>query len=158
MTSRRLTAEETAHWGKKLNNGSIKPEAMKFADSGTIKDNDPYVLRVTNGQWDKDPGKKTLVIQVYKRLDIPPDRAIEVIQSALIDVFGEKAGSQAECDYRNVGEIKKKLKMDKLPDGEHDTATIIFAPGPIVYTQRPERVRDRMALALRTWHERSLNW
>lgn len=129
-----------------------------FADAGDVASNDPYVLRVTNGQWDKDPSKKTLVIQVYKRQDIEPARAIEVIQSALHDVFGPRAAEQAECDYRNVSEIKKKLRMDRLPDGELDTATIIFRPGPIVYTQRPERVRDRMARSLREWHERSLNW
>lgn len=156
MGTRDLTPEERARWAEPMNK-AVDASPIKFARAGT-GGNDPYLIEVGNGQWDQDPRKPTLVIHIIKRSDIAPARAMEVVQHALADVFGRGAGEKAEKDYRNVAELKKRLGANHVIDEAHDSMTIIFPPGPIVYTRKPEFVRDKLAHALRTWHERSMSW
>lgn len=156
MTTKMLTKDESRKWSERLV-GNVGARPLKFARAGD-DGRSPYMIEVTNGQWEADPTKKTLVIHVIKRADINPDRALEVVRSALVDVFGPHVGRTAECDYRNVGELRKRLGTGNMINESHDSMTIIFPPGPITYTQPPESVRARLAHALRVWHERSLSW
>ena len=135
----------------------MSPSALVFSEAGTGA-NDPYMIRVTKGQWDQDPSKKTLVIQVTKRSDIDPNRAVAVAQHALQDVFGADGAKQAYCEYRNVHELKKRLGKDHIVDEPFDTMTIIFNPGPVVYTRKPSSVHNRMAAAFGKWHVKSETW
>jgi hypothetical protein len=156
MTTRTLNPKERAQWAGKLN-GEVRPSALVFADAGE-DGSGPYMIRVTNGQWEQDPRQKTLVIQVFKRVDIHPDKAVTVLQHALVDVFGPHAGAEAECDYRNVAELKKVMGANNVISEPHDTMTVIFRPGAVTRTRRPAYVRDRLAHEIRKWHERSLSW
>lgn len=156
MTTRMLTTAEQKKWAPAMNK-SVEASPLIFAKAGE-NGNDPYMIEVTNGQWEQDPSKPTLVIHVIKRADIHPDRAVEVLQHALTDVFGRGVGRQAECDYRNVGELKRRLGKGNFIQEAHDSMTVIFPPGPIVYTRKTSWVRDQMAHAVRKWHERSMGW
>ena len=156
MGTRELTPEERAKWTGPMNK-SVEASPLKFARAGTSA-NDPYMIEVTNGQWEQDSRKPTLVIHIIKRSDIRPERAMEVVQHALADVFGRGAGEIAEKDYRNVAELKKRLGSNHVINEAHDSMTIIFPPGPIVYTRKTEFVRDKLAYALKVWHDRSAGW
>lgn len=153
---RQLTTAEQKKWAPTMNK-SVEASPLIFSKAGE-GGNDPYMIEVTNGQWEKDPSKPTLVIHVIKRSDIHPSRAVEVLQSALTDVFGRGVGKVAECDYRNVDELRKRLGTGNFIQENHDSMTVIFPPGPIVYTRKTAWVRDQMANAIRVWHERSSNW
>lgn len=146
-----LDAKEQAQWSKKLNNG-VGAKALEFARAEDA--NAPFQISVTNSQV---PEGKTLVIQFLKRPDLNPDQAVAIVQHALIDVFGRHAGAEAECDYRNVGEIKKRMGNEMIAE-DHDSLTVIFGPGTVAYTRRPAWVRDEMARACRAWYETSKSW
>ena len=150
-TTRMLNPEEKARWGKKLNKDvTAKPLLFARADEA----NAPLQISVTNGQV---PEGKTLVLQFLKRPDIHPDRAVQIVQHALVDVFGRHAGAEAECDYRNIAELKKRMGNEMVAE-DHDSLTVIFMPGTVAYTRRPSWVRDRMADACRRWYEASRSW
>ena len=156
MSTRTLTPDERRQWGEKINR-DVKASPIVPADAGTGA-NDPYHIRVLNGQWDQDPSKPTLVIQVTKRVDIAPQRAVEVLQHALVDVFGPHPGPGVVKEYRDVAELKKRLREHHIVSEAHDTLTVIFPPGPIVYTRKVAAVRNAMAAALKKWHEASSSW
>jgi hypothetical protein len=149
--TRVLNSQERASWGQRLNK-SVKTTPLIFAKAEDA--NAAFQVSVTNGQV---PEGKTLIIQLEKRPDIDPRRAEEVAQHALIDVFGRTAAAQAECDYRNVKEVRSRMGNEMVGE-DLDHLTIIFSPGPIAYTRKPAWVRDQMALALKTWFDRSGSW
>lgn len=149
--TRMLNAQEQAQWGKKLNK-DVAAKPLLFAKAEEA--NAPLQISVTNGQV---PEGKTLVIQFLKRPDIHPDRAVAIVQHALVDVFGRHAGAEAECDYRNVAELRKRMGNEMVSE-DHDSLTVIFMPGTVAYTRRPSWVRDRMADACRRWYETSKSW
>lgn len=153
MTTKILTPEESRSWQRKIKD-KVDAEPLVFAraDEATA----PFVLEVTNGQ--APGGGKNLIIHLIKRADIHPDKAVEIVQHALVDVFGAKVGEQAECDYRNVTELKKRYGEDQMISEAHDSLTVIFPPGPVVYTRSTKWVRDQMAMALRRWYDKSLSW
>jgi hypothetical protein len=146
-----LNPQEQAQWGKKLNKGvDAKPLSFEKAQEA----NAPFQISVTNGQV---PEGKTLIIQLLKRPDIHPDRAVQIVQHALVDVFGRHAGAEAECDYRNVAELRKRFGNEMVSE-DHDSLTVIFSPGTVAYTRRPHWVRDQMAAACRRWYDASRDW
>ena len=151
MTTKELTPEESREWRRKIEGKNVKAEPLVFAraDQGA----GPFVLEVTNGQG---PEGRTLIIHVFKRGDVHPERAKEIVQHALVDVFGEQAGREAECDYRNISELKKRLGNEMVNES-HDSLTVIFG-GAVAMTRNRDWVRDNMALALARWYERSLSW
>ena len=149
--TRILGPQEQRQWSQKLNH-EVGAKPLVFAKAEDA--NAPFQISVTNGQ---SPEGKTLIIQLVKRPDGPPDRAVVVAQHALVDVFGRDAGSQAECDYRDVKELRARMGNEMVNE-EHDSLTIIFKPGAITYTRRPEWVRDRLAAELRKWFEASSSW
>jgi hypothetical protein len=150
--TRILTPQESRDWQKKIK-GQVKAEPLVFskADDATS----PFVLEVTNGQ---SPEGKTLIIHIFKRTDVDPDKAVLIAQHALVDVFGPEAGAQAECDYRNVAELKKRFGPDHLASEILDSMTIIFKPGPIAWTRSRDWVRDSLAVALNRWYQKSSGW
>lgn len=149
---RELGPEEAKVWQQRIvDNVDASPLPFECADEATA----PFIIEVTNGQ---SPEGKTLIIHLIKRADLHPDRAIEVARHALVDVFGPDAGTQAECDYRNVAELKKKLGDEQMISEAHDSLTIIFPTSSIVYTRSRAWVRDQMAMALRRWYDKSLSW
>lgn len=151
MTTRVLNPEEARVWQRRIKDTvDASPLVFDRAEDG----NAPFHLEVTNGQ--APGGGKTLIIHVFKRADIAPERAQEIVQSALVDVFG--VGHEAECDYRDVGELRKRFGDKHLASETHDSLTIIFPPGPIAYSRRAGWVRDKMALALFDWYRKSLTW
>lgn len=149
---RALSTDEQRHWSKKLNKDVVAaPLIFKRAQDA----NAPFQISVTNGQG---PGSgKTLIIQLAKRPDIAPARAVEIVQHALIDVFGPTAGREAECDYRDVAELKKRMGKEMVAENQ-DSLTVIFDPGRIAATRRPASVRTAMAEACRRWFEASESW
>lgn len=149
MSSKVMDVEEARAWRQKIPR-SVSARALVFARAEEA--NSPFVIEVTRGQG---PDGKNLIIHIVKRADIHPDLAIKIVQHALVDVFGADAGKQAECDYRNVIELKKKYGRDVVPE-DHDAMTIIFDQGPIAYTHSPTWVRDKLALALGKWSR--ANW
>jgi hypothetical protein len=152
MTTRILTAQESQVIAKKFEDKvSAAPLVFSRAEDATS----PFVIEVTRGQA---ADGKTLVIHIFKRLDVPKSRAIEVVQHALIDVFGAETGAQADCDYRDVAALKRAYGREMVVDEPFDSLTIIFRPGLVVYTRTPNWVRDQMALALTRWYRSSLGW
>jgi hypothetical protein len=147
-----LTPEESKKWQGRLKDKNLSAKPLSFERAQDA--NAPFQVSVTNGQ---DPGGKTLIIQLEKRPDIDPDRALVIAQHALVDVFGPGAGQEAECDYRNVNELKKQLGKEMVPENT-DNLTIMFGPGVIAFTRRPNWVRDNMAAALRRWYDASGSW
>lgn len=152
MANKILTPDEAREWRRKIK-GKVSAEPLAFskADEATS----PFFLEVTNGQH---PDGRTLVIHVFKRADIVPERAIEIVQHALTDVFGRDAALWADCDYRNVTELRKSFGDAHLASEVHDSLTVIFRPGPVALTRTRNWVRDQMAAALRRWYGRSLSW
>jgi hypothetical protein len=150
---RRLSVDESRQWEKKIADSvDASPLVFARADEGI----GPFVLEVTNGQGPN--GAKTLVIHMIKRMDLDPARAVEIARHALTDVFGPEAGAQADCDYRDVAELKKRYGDKHIVNETHDSMTVVFDSGVIPYTRSIESVRNQMADALRRWHERSLDW
>lgn len=152
MSTKILTVKESVEWQNKIKD-KVGAEPLVFSKANEATS--PFTLEVTNGQG---PDGKTLIIHVFKRADIDPRRAIEIVQHALIDVFGPDAGAQADCDYRDVRELKKRFGDNHLASEVHDSMTVIFGPGPIALTRPRAWVRDRMAMALRRWNDKSLSW
>ena len=147
-----LSPEESRVWREKLpKNAKASPLVFARADEA----NAPFVLSVTNGQ--APGGGKTLIIQIVKRADIGHDRAIAIVQHALVDVFGADTGKEAECDYRDVQALREKLGKEVVAEA-HDSMTIIFDSSPVAYTRPRDWVRDQMAAALRRWYEKSSDW
>jgi hypothetical protein len=148
-----LNRDERRVWQQRIKDTvDASPLVFDRAEDG----NAPFHLEVTNGQ--APGGGKTLVIHVFKRADIDPGRAQEIVQSALVEVFGPTAGAQAECDYRDVKELRAIFGDKHLASETHDSLTIIFPPGPISYSRRTDWVRDRMAAALFNWYRKSMSW
>lgn len=149
---RQLTPSEQAQWSSKLNN-DVSAAPLQFARAQDA--NAPFQISVTNGQ--APGGGKTLIIQLQKRPDITKERAIAVAQHALVDVFGKDAGREADCDYRDVAELRKRMGREMVAE-EFDNLTVIFNPGVIAAMYRPETVRTRMADSCRRWFELSESW
>lgn len=152
MGTKVLTPQESRDWQKKIKDHvAAEPLVFSKADDATS----PFVLEVTNGQ---SPEGKTLIIHIFKRTDVDPDKAVLIAQHALVDVFGPEAGAQAECDYRNVSELKKRFGAEHLASEILDSMTIIFKPGPIAWTRSRDWVRDSLAVALNRWYQKSASW
>lgn len=148
-----MNPEEARAWQKKISE-TVDASPLPFARADDA--NSPFMLEVTNGQ--SPEGGKTLIIHIFKRVDMHPQRAKEIAQHALHDVFGAEAAAQAELDYRDVKELKKRYGQDNIINEAHDSLTIIFRPGPIAYTRSRSWVRDQMAMALSRWYTKSLSW
>lgn len=131
------------------------PSPLKFSRAGE-KSSEPYMVEVTNGQWDRDPKKKTLVIHIHVRPGINQERAKEVFQHALVDVFGAKPDNDFYMDFFDPAEFQ--IRYGTQPALTQFTMNVIFSPGPIVDTRRPEFVRDAMAQAMAKWHGASASW
>lgn len=151
--SRILSPDESRAWQKKLGDKDVGARPLVFERAQEA--NAPFQVSVTNGQV---PGGKSLVIQLIKRPDIDPARAVLIAQHALVDVFGPHAGAQAELDYIDAAELKKRSGVDDKFVAETDSLSVVFGPGPITATRRPAWVRDQLATALRRWHEASADW
>jgi hypothetical protein len=152
MTTKMLTPQESRAWQQKIKDHvQAAPLVFSKADDATS----PFVLEVTNGQ---SPEGKTLVIHILKRADVDPDKAVLIVQHALVDVFGPEAGAQAECDYRNVAELKKRFGPGNVIGEVLDSMTVIFKPGPIARTRGRDWVRDSLAVALNRWYQKSGSW
>jgi len=131
------------------------PSPLKFSRAGE-KASDPYMVEVTNGQWDKDPRKKTLVVHVHVRPGINRERAKEIFQHTLVDVFGARPDGDFFLDFFDPEEFQTRYGTQ--PALTQFTMNVIFFPGPIVDTRRPDVVRDAVAAAMRKWHEKSSAW
>jgi hypothetical protein len=153
MATKLLNPEESRRWQSKIKD-SVDASPLPFARADDATS--PFMLEVTNGQ--SSGGGKTLIIHIFKRADMHPKRAQEIAQHALHDVFGAAAAAQADLDYRDVKELKKRYGQDNMINEAHDSLTIIFRPGPIAYTRSRSWVRDQMAKALSHWYTKSLNW
>ena len=152
MTTKVLNPEEARIWQQRIKDTvDATPLVFERAEDA----NAPFHLEVTNGQ--APGGGKTLIIHVFKRADIARERAQEIVQSALVDVFGQGAGEQADCDYRDVVELRKRFGEKHLASETHDSLTVIFK-GSIAYSRRTEWVRDNMAAALFDWYRKSMSW
>ena len=153
MTTKILTQAESRAVAQKFKDKSVNAEPLVFskADDATS----PFVLEVTNGQ---SPEGKTLVIHIFKRQDVVKDRAIAVVQHALVDVFGADAGAEADCDYRDVVALKKAYGSQMVVNEPMDSLTIIFRTGPVAYTRSRDWVRDRLATALNFRYQQSQKW
>lgn len=153
MNSRILTPTESRRWQQKLTDDvSAKPLDFAVADDA----NAPFQVSVTNGQ--APGGGKTLVIQLMLRPDVRRERAVEVAQHALSDVFGREAGAEADLDYMDAAELKKRTGVDGKFVTNVDSLSIVFGPGRVSATRRPPWVRDQLAAALRRWWETSAGW
>ena len=131
----------------------VKPPSALVFERG----NDAgYVIEVTNGQWERDPSQKTLIVHAFVKPGIPMARAHEVFQHALVDVFGEHPDNDHHVDYYDPAEFRQRFNT--APVMTSHTMTVIFAPGPVVYTRRPEFVRNAMIVAMRKWHDASASW
>jgi hypothetical protein len=126
----------------------------------------PYVLDVTNGQWEGDPRLKTLVVKAQVAPGVPLERAKAVFQLAAIDTFGETVPAPRLLDWYNPA-------LEKVPVSPLVLLTLIFFPGIIHYgpdkkvsrvepltdaqvfiaTRRPSTIRDVMAYNMRLRHE-----
>lgn len=149
MSTRILSQDESRQWQSKIKDSvGAKPLPFSKADDA----NAPFQISVTNGQA---PEGKTLIIQLVKRPDISAERAVEIVQHALVDVFGRHAGEEAECDYFDAEEMKRKFGQAALPV---DALTVTFRPGPIALTRRPEWVRNQMAASTVRWFQASNSW
>jgi hypothetical protein len=141
----------------------IKPQALVMERAG-ISVGDPYLIEVTNGQWEGDPREKTLVIHAQVRPGVEIERAKAVFQHAVIDVFTEHVPAPRMMDYYSPVEEKAKGNMATLP---MVSLTLIFFPGVVtagvpaldrdaktfIATRRPSTVRDMIAAAMRARHE-----
>jgi len=160
MSTKILSPDESKKWSDKLKKStSASPLVFARGDEAF----QPFLLEVTKGQ--SSTGGKTLIIHVIKRADIEPERAEEIVRHALVDVFGKHAGVEAECDYRNVAELKKRFGPENVVNEPFDSMTIIFDRNPhtggvstIAYTRSIAWVRDKMTVALAKWYEKSRSW
>lgn len=149
---KKLVGEEAERWQKKIPN-HIDARPLVFAKADEI--DSPFVLEVTNGQGPL--GTKTLVIQITKRADANKQRALLVVRHALADVFGADAGKVADCDYRDVAELRKRLGKEMINEA-HDHLTVVFDGGVVPAIRHRDWVRDQLAAALRRWWGESAGW
>lgn len=138
-----------------------RPLVMERAGIGA---GDPYLIQVTNGQWEGDPREKTLVISAQVRPGIVLARAKAVFQHAVIDVFTERVPAPRMMDYYDPAEEKARGNVPALA---MISLTLVFFPGVVtdgvpvrdrdakafIATRRPSTVRDMMAAAMRDRHE-----
>jgi len=153
MATRILTREESKAIQSKFKDKHVGAEPLVFSKADDVTS--PFVLEVTNGQ---SPEGKTLIIHIFKRLDVGRERAIAVVQHALVDVFGAEAGTQADCDYRDVAAMKKTYGQGMVVNEPFDSLTIIFRTGPVAYTRSRDWVRDALATALNVRYQQSSKW
>jgi len=150
MTTKILTADESKKWQNKLdNNISASPLVFARADEA----NSPFMIEVTNGQ---DENGKNLIIHVFKRGDLDPEKALLIFKHALQDTFGRQGAIEGECFYINAAEMNKKMGGKTFA---HDSMDVTFHSGTTTACIRSkEWVRDRLAAGLRKWYERSFSW
>lgn len=141
----------------------INPKPLVMERAG-ISAGDPYLIEVTNGQWEGDPSEKTLVIHAQVRPGIALERAKSVFQHAVIDVFTERVPAPRMMDWYDPAEEKAKGNKPALA---MISLTLVFFPGVItagvpvkdrdakvfIATRRPATVRDMIAAAMRIRHE-----
>lgn len=147
----------------------INPRPLVMERAG-VSASDPYLIQVTNGQWEGDPGEKTLVISVQVRPGIVLERAKSVFQHAVIDVFTERVPAPRMMDWYDPAEEKARGNKPALA---LISLTLIFFPGVItkdnagqvvkvtkdldakafIATRRPSTVRDLIAAAMRSRHD-----
>lgn len=149
-------------------NVSAKPMVMERAG---ISAGDPYLIEVTNGQWEGDPSEKTLVIHAQVRPGIPLERAKSVFQHAVIDVFkDQRVPAPRMMDWYDPAEEKARGNRPALA---MISLTLIFFPGVItkddmgqvvkvvkdldaktfIATRRTSTIRDLVAAAMGVRHE-----
>lgn len=153
MTTKMLNAEESRRWQKKLANKTMGASPLQFSTANDL--NAPFQISVTNGQA---PGGRTLVIQLVKLPGLSVPRATEIVQHALVDVFGAEAGRMAELDYLDAQELKKRASVDGRFVLDADSFSIKFPPGRISATRKCDWVRSNMAAALMRWYQASQSW
>lgn len=127
---------------------------------------EPYIVEVKHGQWDAEPGEKTLVIHAQARPGIVLEKAKSVFQHAVVDVFGDRPRAPCFLDWydpKNVAETGGKPVLTLL------SLTLMFFPGAadaagavkidpsakaFILIRKPEGVAREFSAAMRRWHER----
>ena len=151
MATQILTGKDKHEWTERLNE-DVGAKPMIF-DKAPMA-NASLIVEASYGQA---PGGRTLIIHLAKRPDVSEERATKIAQHALVDVFGEHAGKEAECDYRSVSKLREKFGSEMINES-CDNLTVIFKPGLVANTRSPKWVSQQMAAAIARWELESLNW
>lgn len=147
---RYLTHKESATWRERIERTSRRAcTPLKFSQA--MGDDMPLPLEVVRND------QQQVVVHIFRRPDIPAEKADPVVSSAIAQVFGKpsesmrdpKTGALKGCFYRDEEAIRvsEGLKRKVLPS---DSWYLEFPPEISMILPDSDYLRDKLALAVKS--------